>query len=236
MRQCCMVRRRSAVLAVVLACTVMVAACGQSDTRFVANKRLGVFLKVPAGWTELSQQDLRPLYTVDGKEPSGDALAQLESISWEKAWDSSPNPGIGHFVLGEANAPVVRTYARTLLPKEHDKVSLDSLRDVVVGSYSQSYADYLDIVRQPGTASFVNADFEPLQDTELTPKGFFGVRTIFKVRTTDGGLYDLAQVALVDQARTHLYLLLVHCSDACFLQNQAPILDVVNSFTVKEPL
>lgn len=228
-----MVRRRLLLaLATTLAC--LAAACTSSSYTFASNKRLGVYLKVPKSWQEVSQDALFPLYEQNTKQGSPEAYQILKQVVWEKAWDSASTPAVSHFVLGSADAPVARVMVRSLLEEEARSMSGEYLANLAVGSYSQDVQGFKELLRNPGTSDLVSADFVPLRDDKLKTDGFFGVRQLFEARSQDDSLYAVAFMGLVDVQRTHLYTLTMHCNRRCYLANEGQFAKVLDSFTVRK--
>jgi hypothetical protein len=202
-----------------------------------------VYLKVPKTWRQVSQDDLFPLYAQGDKQPSPEAFQILKQLMWERAWDSSRTKDLNHFVLGNANAPTVRVSVRALTPDQQQAMSPQTLSNLVVGSYTQNLKDFKELLRNPGTSDLVSADFVPLQDDELKPgpksnirEGFSGVRQLFEARQTDDqSLYMIGFIGIVNDARTRLYSMTVHCNRSCYVANESSIQKVLNSFTVRKP-
>ena len=228
-----MARWRTRVAALAGALALLATACSASPYRFVSNKAAGVYLKVPKRWTEVPRDALLPLYGQGDAEPSPEAFQLLKSVLWERAFDASSSPAVGHFVLGGAGAPVARVTVRQLLPAERDQVSVKNLRQLLLGAYDEQLEGFKQLVRNPGTSEIVSADFVPLQDRELRAHGHTGVRQVFEARKDDKTLYNVGFIALVDDARTQLSTLAVHCSRDCFVANEHAIAAVLDSFTVR---
>ena len=227
---------RVKLIALALALVCLLSACTPSKYEFESNKQLGVYLKVPKSWTKLSQDDLFPLYAQGDKQPSEEMYQILKQVMWERAWDSSPKPSVGHFVLGEADAPVVRVSVRALTEDQRALVSTDALKNLTLGAYSENLEGFKELLRNPGTSELVSADFVPLQEEELQPNGYFGVRQLFEARNSeDQSLYVIGFIGLVDHARTRLYTLTTHCNRRCYVANEGAIQKVLDSFTVRKP-
>jgi len=231
-----MARHRLLIVALVAVVASLATACSPSQYDFESNKRLGVYLKVPKEWQEVPQDALFPLYEQSTKQGSPEAYRILKQVVWEKAWDSSDTPAVGHFVLGSADAPVARVMVRTLLEEERKAMSVEYLSNLAVGSYSEDVEGFKELLRNPGTSELVSADFIPLQDDQLTPAGYFGVRQLFEARNAeDDSLYAVAFIGLVDLERTRLYTLTMHCNRRCYLANEQQFSKVLDSFTVRKP-
>ena len=67
-----------------------------------------------------------------------------------------------------------------------------------------------------------------------------GVRVTYDYTWVGGPVQGSAdtfdQVALTNADQTVLYLLIVHCTTACYGQNRNAINDIMSSFTVRSPL
>jgi len=227
---------RRLIIAFAAAMACLAAACTPSEYSFESNKKLGVYLKVPKTWREVPQDALFPLYEQNTKQGSPEAFQILKQVVWEKAWDSSPTPAVGHFVLGSADAPVVRVMVRTLVEEERKLVSTEFVSNLAVGSYGTDLENFKELVRNPGTSELVSADFVPLRDDQIKKDGFFGVRQLFEARNdTDQSLYAVAFIGMVDVERTRLYTITMHCNRRCFVANQKQFDKVLDSFTVRKP-
>lgn len=231
-----MASRRLLTIALVALAASLAAACTPSAYEFESNKRLGVYLKVPRAWQEVSQDALFPLYEQGNKQGSPEAYEILKQVVWEKGWDSSAKPSVAHFVVGAADAPVARVMVRSLLEEERKTMSVQALSNLAFGAYTEKLEGFQELLRNPGTSELVSADFIPLQDEQLSPDGYFGVRQVFEARNdTDDSLYTVAFIGLVDLERTRLYTLTMHCNRQCFLANEQQFLKVLDSFTVRKP-
>ena len=229
-------RRVTRLALVVTLAAGLLAACAPSQYDTPANKRLGVYLKVPTSWAQLSQDDLFPLYAEGNEQPSPEAYAQLKQVLWERAWDASSRPHPDHLRLGQADAPVARVNVRALTSAQREGVSSGSLRNVLRETYTKDLQSYLEILGDPGTSNLVSADFIALQDEELRPDGYFGWRQMFDVRRpNDESLYRTGFIVLLNDDRTLLYTLTVHCNRRCWVANQPALEKVLDSFTVRKP-
>jgi len=223
-------------VALVVAVASLLPACATSKYSFESNKKLGVYLKVPKTWNKLSQDDLFPLYAQADKQPSEEGFQILKQVMWERAWDSSTKPSVNHFVLGEANAPVARVSVRSLTVDQQKMMSAETLRNLALGAYSENLTGFKELLRNPGTSDLVSADFVPLDDKDLKPDGYFGVRQLFEARNAaDQSLYVIGFIGLVDNARTRLYTLTMHCNRRCYVANEGAVQKVLDSFTVRKP-
>ena len=68
----------------------------------------------------------------------------------------------------------------------------------------------------------------------LTPSdGLHGVRVIFDYELTNGVLHTFDQTALVNNAGTMLYLLIIRCSTSCYRDRIDELNTIATSFTVR---
>lgn len=238
-----MASRRGKLAALVATFVCLLPACSPSKYEFASNKGLGVYLKVPKSWNSVSQDELFPLYAAGEKQPSPEAFQVLKQVMWERGWDSSRKLDVNHFVLGEANAPVARVNVRALTEDQQETMSIATLRNLALGAYSENLEGFEELLRNPGTSELVSADFVPIEDKVLKPgpesnvrEGFSGVRQLFEARNPeDQSLYMIGFIGILDDARTRLYTLTVHCNRACYVQNEGAIQKVLDSFTVRKP-
>ncbi len=238
-----MARRRVRIYAVVVTMACLLSACSPSRYEFASNKPLGVYLKVPTSWRAVPQDDLLPLYAAGEKQPSPEGFDILKQVMWERAWDSSKTEDLNHFLLGGAAAPVVRVAVRSLTTDQHRSMSLDTLSNLTLGTYTLEMKGLTELLRNPGTSDLAGADFIPLEDEELKPgpksnlrDGYVGIRQLFEARTVaDKSLYVIGFIGIVDNARTRLYSMTVHCNRMCYVRNEGAIQKVLDSFTVRKP-
>jgi hypothetical protein len=91
--------------------------------------------------------------------------------------------------------------------------------------------------RQAVPSTFPLTDFQQLRDEVLTPgrQGVHGVRETFNY--TDPGVASdtFDEIALTNADQTEVYLLVIHCTTACYSNDQAEINDVMTSFTIGSP-
>ena len=66
--------------------------------------------------------------------------------------------------------------------------------------------------------------------------GFSGVRQLFEARNDlDQTLYVIGFIGILDDARSRLYTMTVHCNRRCYVANESAIQKVLDSFTVRKP-
>ncbi len=244
-----MAGRRVLLIALAAALACVLPGCGSSKYEFASNKRLGVYLKVPNAWHSFDQNELLPLYAEGDEQPSPEAFQILKQLMWERAWDSSRSArptgkprSVKNFLLGEADAPVVRVAVRALTVEQQQTMSITTLSNLTLGAYDENLQGFKELLRNPGTSDLVGADFVPIQDEELRPgpksgvrAGFSGVRQLFEARDpSDKSLYMIAFIGVMDDARTRIYTLTMHCNRTCYVENEKAFTNVLDSFTVRK--
>lgn len=207
--------RRITCITAVLAAGVLVAGCADSGFSYVKSSEDKTYFKVPKRWTLFDERAV-----MDG---IGSGLTKSErrtelDQTWRIAFDAAPKPSLGH--LGEAGAghPSGLAVVRNL--------SFDA-SDVMSNSVLRNYFFDIDTALGDGTGEIVA--YEELR----LDGGFRGIRLVANL-DVDGKQMRLDQTALVDQATSKLYALVVSCSQACFDENQGQITKVVDSWTVRD--
>ena len=99
--------------------------------------------------------------------------------------------------------------------------------DMLSTSVLRNYFFDVDTALQDETGELV--EYEELQ----LDGGFRGIRLVANL-DVDGKRMTIDQTALVDQATSKLYALLVSCSNVCFDDNKGEISKVVDSWTVRD--
>ncbi len=71
----------------------------------------------------------------------------------------------------------------------------------------------------------------------LTPghAGVHGVRETYDYTDAGGATDTFDDVALTNANQTEVYFLVIHCTTACYNNDQAEINDVMTSFTIGSP-
>jgi NADH:ubiquinone oxidoreductase subunit D len=110
-----------------------------------------------------------------------------------------------------------------------NEISYNVLRDFMLPVTSTSRD-------QDAASGFPLTNFKSLRDQTITAQqGVHGVRETFQY-TFPGGVVDtFDEDVLTNADQTIVYFLMVHCTDACYSQNQNNINTVMSSFTVGSP-
>lgn len=201
-------------LALILAAAGAVA-CGAPSYTYVADSPDGAYFKVPWGWRAVPHSALT-------KAVSSSAwLTAYGEDSATAAASSVYSFGIGKpFVLAEVGA---------LSPQGRAELSYDALTDIFLPVTSAA--------RAQAAGQLPVTGFQLLRQSRLTPgHGVHGVRVTYAYTSADGSARDtFDQVALTNADQTKVYVLIVHCTSACYSRNQNAISDIVSSFTVRSP-
>jgi hypothetical protein len=193
-------------LAVLVACAALLAACGDSTSRFVSNKTEKVYLKVPRNWAD------RPYGPTDA-----DPLEEITS-DVTMVWRSSAAPE------GDAgvDVPLMTTAIYEVSGQLNQKMSASLAR--IAGSP----VPFDPVLPADDTQK---GQVEVLDYAPLGFKGMNGTRAVFRVR--DDATAEWKAVYSVSTAFNLATFLRVSCSAACYEQNKDAISSVASSWLVK---
>lgn len=209
-----------ALLLVVVVTAIGLSGCGSPSYTYVADSPAGTFYKVPHAWHAISQQSLNAELQAAGG--SGDSV-------WSTAFDAGSAPSATHFLDGNVSQPFVFAEVGTVSSTVSNELSYNMLRDFMLPVTSSS--------RQSDAQSgFPLTDFKQLRDQTITAnKGVHGVRETFQYTFPTGASDTFDEDVLTNADQTVVYFLMVHCTNACYSQNQTNIDAVMTSFTVGSP-
>jgi hypothetical protein len=195
-------------------------ACGAPQYTYVADSAAGTYYKVPYSWHKISQQALNTALQAAGGSGAG---------IWSTAFDAESSPSASHFIAPDVTQPFVFAEVGTLSPTVSNELSYNLLRDFMLPVTSSS--------RQADAASgFPLTNFKQLRDQTISAKqGVHGVRETFQYTFPDGISDTFDEDVLTNANQTVVYFLMVHCTNACYGQNQNNIDTVMSSFTVGSP-
>jgi hypothetical protein len=195
-------------------------ACGAPQYTYVADSAAGAYYKVPYSWHQISQQSLNAALAAQGASGAG---------VWSTAFDAGSSPSANHFIAPDVAQPFVFAEVGTLSPTVSNELSYNLLRDFMLPVTSAS--------RQADAANgFPLTNFKQLRDQTITGKqGVHGVRETFQYTFPDGVSDTFDEDVLTNADQTVVYFLMVHCTNACYSQNQNNIDTVMSSFTVGSP-
>lgn len=201
---------RTRFAAVALAAASVLAACGDSSHRFVANRAEHVYLKLPRDWAD------RPY-----DEGSPDQLEQITSevtLVWRSA--AAPSGTAGD------DAPLLTTAVYEVSGQLNQKMSASLAR---VAASPLGFDPVL-----PGDDT-QSGQVEVLDYNPLGFDGLNGTRTVFRSRDDANAdwnaVYDMSTA--FDLSTFRLYVLIVGCSPECYEANKDAITSTANSWLVK---
>jgi hypothetical protein len=213
------VRRRgmSAIAGLGAGLALLLAGCGAPHYTYVANTAASTYFKVPFGWQQISSTALIKAIT-GGKSSDG---------AWTVGYDASRAPSAQHVLGIVPSAPFVYASVGQLNPSTQDLLSYNTLKDFFLPVTSTA--------RSTATKDgFPLTGFKLLASSNLASgQGVHGVAETYDYTFPGGHVVTFDQIALTNATDTEVYLLLVHCTAACFTQNKAQIGTVMNSFTVR---
>ena len=198
------------------------AACGAPQYTYVADSSAHAYFKVPSGWHAVSTSALANALKMNG---SGAWLSAFGADS------STASPGsVYSFDVGK---PFVFAEVGGLNAQASNSLSYDALTDIFLPVTSTA--------RSEAAGQLPVTNFQLLRQSTLNlAQGVHGVRVTYDYTWANGAAPGSAdtfdQVALTNADQTVLYLLIIHCTTACYSQNRNSINDVMSSFTVRSPL
>jgi hypothetical protein len=193
-------------------------ACGAPAYTYVADGSAGTFYKVPTQWHQLSQKNLDAALTSEGLSGNG---------VWSTAFDAASTPSGDDFLAPDLAQPFVWAEVGTLSSTASNEVSYNMLRDFMLPVSSSA---------RSAETNFPLTDFKSLRDQTITAaQGVHGVRETFQYTFPTGEADTFDEESLTNADQTVVYFLLVHCTNACYEQNQSSIDTVMTSFTIGSP-
>jgi hypothetical protein len=199
--------------------TVGLSGCGAPAYTYVADSSAGTYYKVPSEWHQISQKDLDAAIKAAGGSSAG---------IWTTAFDANTAPSVDHNGSISLSQPYVVAQVLALSSTGTNQLSYDAMRDIwlpVTSSARQTAA----------SEGFPGSNFTQSRDQMISGKqGVHGVRETFQY-TLEGVANTFDEEVLTNADQTELYLLQVHCTQACYTKNQNNINTVMSSFTVGSP-
>jgi hypothetical protein len=209
-----------ALLLVVVLTGIGLSGCGAPGYTYVADSSAGTYYKVPHAWHQISQTSLNAALSAAGG--SGDGV-------WSTAYDADSAPSAEHFLDGDVSQPFVFAEVGAVSSTVSNELSYNMLRDFMLPVTSTSRS-------QDAQSGFPLTDFKQLRDQTITGKqGVHGVRETFQYTFPNGVSDTFDEDVLTNADQTVVYFLMVHCTNACYSQNQTNIDAVMTSFTVGSP-
>jgi hypothetical protein len=202
----------------VLAAAMGAEACGGSGYQFVQNEDLGVYAKVPDGWTVYDESDLFP-------DDSDQQLERRRESSWMRTFDASDEPSVeGSQSPGESD-PTGVVQVQRLTADVREQMSLSAMRGLG------------NPMNDPVAASRQSDQVEVLLDEPAEFEGgYHGVHTVFAVAPEpEGDAVVIDRTVLLDSASTTLFMFQVACEEQCYLDtHHDEITEIVESWTIQE--
>ena len=214
-------RLRGAAVAALLALLgPVLAACGTPEYRFVSNRELGSFVRIPSTWAvqdlteNQSQGRVNPL-------PSGiQSVWKLAFVSGDP--DSVDEQGLPAEVTGRIEVYQVSDYYR-------EQYSISALRS------TQTIGMSVDPVYPPDGVGSERVELGAYE--QLSVGGVAGSRSVANLNTAtedaDPTWVTQNLTLLFDHDSGRIYVLSMYCSGTCYLENRQAIDEVAASFAVR---
>jgi hypothetical protein len=197
--------------------TAGLSGCGAPAYTYVADGAAGTYYKVPVQWHQISQQQINALLQSEGGSSAG---------IWSTAFDAGSGPNADHVLAGDLSQPFAFAEVLALNSTASNELSYNMLRDFMLPVTSSTRST-------EAQEGFPLTDFKQLVDQTITGKaGVHGVRETFQYTFPGGAVNTFDEDVLTNADQTEVYLLMVHCINSCYSQNQNAINTVMTSFTV----
>ncbi len=223
-------RRRVRVVAYALAAAVLVGAAaagillarspGTPQYTYVADASSNTYFKVPYSWHKISASSLKAAL---------EAATGSSGSAWKVAYEAGTHPTASDFLSFDNSQPFVFAEVGHLTSTASQELSYDTLRDFFLPVTATA--------RKNAGKDFPLTNFKQIRNEVLTPgrDGVHGVRETFDYTYIDGSTDTFDEVILTNADQTEVYLLVTHCTTACYSNDQAQINDVMTSFTIGSP-
>lgn len=212
--------RKPAVAGLLLMASVVLAGCGAPAYTYVKNSADHMYVKIPASWHSIDQDDLQDAIGLDPAES-----AESRGL-WLQAYDAADTPSPLHLFGSSATEPAALVSVQQVPETSRGRLSLDGLRDL--------FFPVSPTARQQSQNPQLTG-FGLTTDDVLTPgDGVRGVHTVFRYRLGGGPPQMMDQTAYVNDDASKVYVLLVRCSTTCYKDRHGEIENVVSSFTIRE--
>jgi hypothetical protein len=196
-----------------------IAGCGAPQYTYIANSSANTYFKVPYGWHKISPTSLSAAI---------EAATGSSSTAWSVAYEAGSHPTADDFLSFDNSEPFVFSEVGQLTTTASQELSYDTLRDFFLPVTSAA--------RSAVAKGFPLTNFKQIRDEVLTPgQGVHGVRETFDYTYLDGSTDTFDEDILTNADQTEVYLLVLHCTTACYSNDQAEINDVMSSFTIGSP-
>jgi hypothetical protein len=199
---------------------VIVSACGAPQYTYVASSDSHAFFKVPGGWHKISDTALAK--TLRGGSGSTEPVGV-----WAAGYDGSDAPSADHVFGAVVPQPFAFALVEPLSASASSSMSYNELRDIFLPVTAAT--------RQNAVKSgFPLTGFHLLRNSVLTQEqGVHGVRVTFNYTFPNGSTDTFDQVAFTNADNTEVYLLVLHCTAACYQHHHGEIDTVMQSFTIR---
>jgi hypothetical protein len=192
-----------------------VAGCGAPAYTYVKNSAEHTYVKIPASWHSIDQDDLDDAVGLDPAES-----ASSRGL-WLQGYDAADTPSSLHLFGPSSTEPAAL-------------VSVQHVPETSRGGLSDLFFPVSPTARQNSQNPQLSG-FGLVTDDVLTPgDGIRGVHTVFRYRLAGGPPQMIDQTAYINDDASKVYVLLVRCSTTCYKDRHGEIDGVVSSFTIRE--
>jgi hypothetical protein len=201
----------------------LLAGCGNPGYTYAADRNDKAYFKVPTNWREVDPSFVAEVQaTLLGKSAAG---SEGGRIAWTRAYTSALDPS-ALSLLTASGQPMVYATVQDLHDSLRAQLSFDLMRNLLFPVTPDA--------RQQATSNGAKlSGFSLILNSTITTKyNMRGINELF-LYTINGQADAFDQTVLTNSDTSKLYLLLVQCSQTCFLAHKTQIATIVQSFTVE---
>ena len=207
---------------VVLASTWAMSGCG-SGYQYIKNDDVGVYAKVPAGWTVYGDAELHP----GANERDLERMAQVRWI--RSFYGGDDGQSVEASLTPNSPVPTGQVVIQAIPPQIREVLDLRTMR-----GGGNPNADPVTLEQQGGSPTTGEAYHVLTDDSVTMADGYSGLHTVYAVAGPDG-IYVVDQIVLRSPDSTRMVLFTVGCAEECYADTyKDEIKTLVDSWTIQE--
>lgn len=213
--------RTSPLLALVVLASVSALSGCASGYQYIKNDNIGVYAKVPAGWTVYDEADLYP-------GASERDLQRIAQVRWVRTfYGGDDGQGVQASMTKGTSVPTGQVAISAVPPQAREVLDLRTMRGA-----GDPNADPITLEQQ---GSPTGERYSVLADEPVTmADGYSGLHTVYAVGG-QGEPYIVDQTVLRSADSSHIVLFVVSCTEECYAETyKDEIKTLVDSWTIQE--
>jgi hypothetical protein len=214
--------RTSPLLAVVVLASMWAMSGCASGYQYIKNDDIGVYAKVPAGWTVYGDADLHP-------GASERDLERMKQVRWVRTfYGGDDGQSVEASLTQGSSVPTGQIAISAIPPQAREVLDLRTMR-----GGGDPNADPITLEQQGGSPT--GASYHVLADDSVSmANGYTGLHTVYAV-AGQGGIYVVDQTVLRSADSSRIVLFTVSCTEECYADTyKDEIKTLVDSWTIQE--